>query len=255
MPLSNGRKRTFRQNVTLAVLLASVAGAVNAAGFFILGVHTSHMTGHTAAMGEALATGELGAVKFGASAVLAFMAGAATSAALFEVTAGLKRARHAPALAIEASVLGAAAVYAFHHPHEGRTTGLAVALSFAMGLQNALVTQISGAVVRTTHLTGVVTDLGIEIVAVVRAIGSRIHAGASMMESLRHFWVGREFERVGLHLALFAAFLTGGTIGPLLLLHSDPLALAAPGVVLVGLILFDLGIGPEEVKAHDVGPA
>ena len=31
-----------------------------------------------------------------------------------------------------------------------------------MGMQNSLVTRLSGAVVRTTHLTGVVTDLGIE---------------------------------------------------------------------------------------------
>jgi uncharacterized membrane protein YoaK (UPF0700 family) len=36
-------------------------------------------------------------------------------------------------------------------------------LLFAMGLQNALVTKISNSVVRTTHLTGLFTDLGIEI--------------------------------------------------------------------------------------------
>ena len=33
-----------------------------------------------------------------------------------------------------------------------------------MGLQNALVTRVSGAVVRTTHMTGVLTDIGIELV-------------------------------------------------------------------------------------------
>jgi len=35
-------------------------------------------------------------------------------------------------------------------------------ISAAMGMQNSLVTRVSGAVVRTTHLTGVFTDLGIE---------------------------------------------------------------------------------------------
>src|SRR5690606_10605217 len=40
---------------------------------------------------------------------------------------------------------------------------IAYALLFTMGLQNALVTRISNAVVRTTHLTGLFTDLGIEV--------------------------------------------------------------------------------------------
>ncbi|WP_316568022.1 DUF1275 family protein [Myxococcus sp. MxC21-1] len=33
-----------------------------------------------------------------------------------------------------------------------------------MGLQNALVTRVSGAVVRTTHITGILTDIGIQVV-------------------------------------------------------------------------------------------
>ena len=40
---------------------------------------------------------------------------------------------------------------------------IACSLLFAMGLQNSLVTSISNAVVRTTHLTGLFTDLGIEL--------------------------------------------------------------------------------------------
>lgn len=40
---------------------------------------------------------------------------------------------------------------------------IAFSLLFAMGLQNALVTKISNATVRTTHLTGLFTDLGIEL--------------------------------------------------------------------------------------------
>lgn len=36
-------------------------------------------------------------------------------------------------------------------------------LCFIMGLQNATITKISGARMRTTHLTGMVTDIGIEI--------------------------------------------------------------------------------------------
>jgi uncharacterized membrane protein YoaK (UPF0700 family) len=40
---------------------------------------------------------------------------------------------------------------------------ISCSLLFAMGLQNSLVTNISNSVVRTTHLTGLFTDLGIEL--------------------------------------------------------------------------------------------
>ncbi|MCB0433364.1 MAG: DUF1275 domain-containing protein, partial [Mangrovimonas sp.] len=40
---------------------------------------------------------------------------------------------------------------------------IACLLLFAMGLQNSFVTKVSNAVVRTTHLTGLFTDLGIEL--------------------------------------------------------------------------------------------
>ena len=36
-------------------------------------------------------------------------------------------------------------------------------LCFMMGLQNAVITKLSNAVIRTTHLTGIITDLGIEL--------------------------------------------------------------------------------------------
>jgi uncharacterized membrane protein YoaK (UPF0700 family) len=38
-----------------------------------------------------------------------------------------------------------------------------VLLCFIMGLQNAVITKISRAEIRTTHVTGLVTDIGIEL--------------------------------------------------------------------------------------------
>ena len=40
---------------------------------------------------------------------------------------------------------------------------IAFSMLFAMGIQNAMVTKISQSTVRTTHLTGLFTDLGIEL--------------------------------------------------------------------------------------------
>lgn len=48
--------------------------------------------------------------------------------------------------------------------HELITVSLtAILLCYVMGLQNALITKISHAEIRTTHVTGLVTDLGIEM--------------------------------------------------------------------------------------------
>src|SRR5690606_20986474 len=66
---------------------------------------------------------------------------------------------------IEITILLAVSFSSFLMPKEHPFISiiLASALLFSMGLQNALVTRVSQSVVRTTHLTGLFTDLGIEL--------------------------------------------------------------------------------------------
>jgi uncharacterized membrane protein YoaK (UPF0700 family) len=118
-------------------------------------------------------------------------------------------------------------------------------LCLAMGVQNSLVTKLSGAVVRTTHLTGVVTDLGIETVHV--------------WDWLRHRSGGKGFwHRFGLALrvsdvpelkrfrllaAIFFSFATGALVGPMLYLRQGFASMVVPVIVLLGLVFFDSVIG------------
>jgi len=230
MPLSTeGPSRTFRQNVTVAVLLAAVAGVVNAVGFVLLGRHTSHMTGQVAAAGEALGHGDsLGAVQ-AIKLVGAFVVGAATAAALLDLTAA-HRSRYTAVLALEALVLAASAVWASRSATQ--LASLPLALCFAMGLQNAIVTRISGAVVRTTHLTGVLTDFGMECVRVVRwFFGARGQRPGQQRAA--------QLERASLHVALVVSFLGGATAGPVLVRHVGSAALAAPVLILMALMIID----------------
>ncbi|MDB4985971.1 MAG: hypothetical protein JWN04_1149 [Myxococcaceae bacterium] len=230
MPLSTeGPTRTFRQNVTVAVLLAAVAGEVNAVGFVLLGRHTSHMTGQVAAAGEALAHGDTTVALQALKLVSAFVLGAATAAALLDLTRA-RRSRYTAVLALEALVLAASSVCAIRS--ETQLVALPLALCFAMGLQNAIVTRISGAVVRTTHLTGVLTDFGMECVRVIRwffgARGERVgHARLAQL------------ERASLHVALVVSFLGGATVGPVLLHYVGGLALGAPVLLLLALVIVD----------------
>ena len=53
------RKRDWLENAILVMVLPFVAGAVNASGFMMLGVYTSHVTGNVARIGDELAQGNL----------------------------------------------------------------------------------------------------------------------------------------------------------------------------------------------------
>ena len=161
-----GRQRSTAANRQLGLVLAFVAGAINAGGFLAVQQYTSHMTGIVSAMADHLALGEFQAYLTGLGALLSFMSGAACSAIL--VNFGRQRRLHsefALPLVLEAMLL---LCFGFLGEQLSRIPGLFVPmtvmlLSFIMGLQNALVTKISRAEIRTTHVTGLVTDIGIEL--------------------------------------------------------------------------------------------
>jgi uncharacterized membrane protein YoaK (UPF0700 family) len=160
------RKRTDDANRRLGQALAFVAGAANAGGFLAVGQYTSHMTGIVSAMADNLALGNVTLVVAGLSSLLAFMTGAATSAML--INWGRRRqaqSEFAMPLMLEALLLLCFGLLGSNlEQHRWlfvpATVGL---LCFVMGLQNAMITKISKAEIRTTHVTGLVTDIGIEL--------------------------------------------------------------------------------------------
>ncbi|HSU20199.1 MAG TPA: YoaK family protein [Acidobacteriaceae bacterium] len=162
MPLRRltGRERSSTANWQLAGLLAFTAGVVDIAGYMSLRQFTSHMSGTVAAIAADFAAGGV-RVFFRPVFVLAcFLAGAAFCA----VVVNWERRRNreslfAVPLLIEALLL--AVVPLFGGPQH-LFPSLAV-LGFAMGLQNAVITKVSQHEIRTTHVTGMVTDIGIEL--------------------------------------------------------------------------------------------
>lgn len=146
--------------VYIGCVLAAVAGALNAGGLVLGGRYVSHMTGLVSASADAVRSGQWRVAATAASLVAAFAAGAATTAILVNWN---RRARRSSAfslpLVVEAGLLAALAAAG------DRSAGPAVAvmLAYVLGLQNAVVTKVSGARMRTTHVTGIVTDLGIEL--------------------------------------------------------------------------------------------
>ncbi|HZF83887.1 MAG TPA: YoaK family protein [Burkholderiaceae bacterium] len=162
-----GRHRAPSTNRMLGLLLAFNAGAMNAGGFLVLHMYTSHMTGFASQIADAIVLGHTTLLLNALGAILAFVCGAAVAA--IQINWGRQhRLRHPYALPLllEAALLlpfglMGALTLTWHTPFAVPLTVLL--LSFTMGLQNALAAKTSAGKVRTTHMTGNLTDLGIEL--------------------------------------------------------------------------------------------
>jgi len=199
--------RTASTNRLLGGILAFNAGAVNAGGFLVVAMYTSHMTGFVSLLADNLVLGNTTLVLGAIGALLAFTAGAAVTAIQVNWARqhGL-RSEYALPLLLESTLL---LVFGLMGATLNRQTPFAVPLtvlllSFTMGLQNALVSKISASQIRTTHMTGIVTDIGIEL-------GKLVYwnrAGSPLESRVRA-------NRIKLRLlaTLLGAFIGGGVVG------------------------------------------
>ena len=202
------KERTRRSNRQFGGILAFVAGAINAGGFLAVQRYTSHMTGIVSAIADDLIVGSVALALAGLVSLSAFIAGAITTTLLISWARrqGL-RSKYALALMLEAALL---LVFGLVGANLKSFASLLVPtavllLCFIMGLQNALVTKISNAEVRTTHMTGVVTDLGIEL-------GRLIYWNQSKKGNDIQF-VAANTDKLFILATLLGLFFSGGIVG------------------------------------------
>ena len=191
-----------------AGLLACVAGMVNVIGYLSFEQQAvTHLTGTTTLLGEAVAKRDLHAISRLAGVALAFMAGAALSGMIVQDSTLKLGRRYGVALVLE-SLLLFAAIPLFM---QGRLAGPLLA-AMACGLQNAMATTYSGAVIRTSHLSGMFTDLGI---------------------GLGHALRGMPLQKRRLLLCglIISGFFTGAVLGALLFVRFGYAALAVPATI------------------------
>lgn len=160
-----GKSRTYVHNLKLASLLSFVAGIVNITGVLSLKILTTNVTGHFAYFSENFSNKNYSDALAYLFFILSFLTGAFTSNFLVEIVSRIKpQVSYAFPMIIEILILSFVGFLGNHTVLSGTNSHLiACSLLFAMGLQNALVTNVSQSVVRTTHLTGIFTDLGIEL--------------------------------------------------------------------------------------------
>lgn len=205
-----GRTRTRRANRQLGALLAFVAGAVNAGGFVAVKRYTSHMSGIISAVADDLALGNATLALAGLAALAAFMSGAATTAVLINWARHRKmHSEYALSLALEAVLLLGFGLLGANLKLfvDVLIPATVLLLCFIMGLQNAIVTKISHAEIRTTHMTGLATDLGIELGKL--AYWNRRHPPGS------EHHVTADLDRLRVHALILGMFFSGAVVGAL----------------------------------------
>lgn len=222
MLIREGDQRDLAIDIRLATLLAGVAGALNAAGFQSVGYFSANMTGNVSALSDHLSLGRFGAAAVFGALIVAFICGAFISGILIE--AGRKRqvrAIYAYSVALEGLLLAVLGGLDLVVPDFGRGGLLIIGLSLVMGLQNAATTRISNARVRTTHVSGMATDIGLGLAALWGAETGRQDALA----------------RLRLYGRTILAFLLGGILGVLLYLVIGGYLLIIAAAILFAIAL------------------
>ena len=247
----SAQAHSFRSKSRLAISLSWVAGFTNVIILILCGQTVSHMTGNSTRFGNAVgnlllqrpgAGNEL--IYFGFILAL-FLLGAITSGAMTERSHTGRSSKYAVPITLEAVLLSVLLILLLIRPDSARDpathrglffllTGLS---AFAMGLQNATITRISGAVVRTTHLTGVITDLGLELVLACNWWKASATPGNS--RSLDQIPSQHNVQRVVLLASILASFMFGVTAGTVLFEKIGPAALLAPILFLSFIVLRD----------------
>jgi uncharacterized membrane protein YoaK (UPF0700 family) len=195
-------------------ILALVAGLINAIG--LLGFKhqsISHLSGIATQLGTGIINSDFSDVISLTLIILSFLSGSVISG-YFIRSDSLKLGRNYSGLLCLEAILLLSAIYFL-------SDSLIVGHYFAAaacGLQNALATTYSGAVIRTTHVTGIFTDLGI-------MIGSKLR--------------GEFFDRrkALLFFLIIFGFILGGTLGAYFFTLLNFYALFIPACICLVLAL------------------
>jgi uncharacterized membrane protein YoaK (UPF0700 family) len=194
------------------IALSFIGGMVNAAGYLSFWHQAvTHLTGTTTLLGIGVARMDRGGIlKFGMVAV-AFLLGAALGGFIVRDSALRLGRRYGVALSVESTLLFLAVALLARN----QIGGLWLAAA-ACGLQNALASTYSGAVVRTTHVSGLYTDLG----------------------TFFGQWLGGvtiDARRVRLYVVLILGFFAGGVFDALIFPYAGEYGLLVPAI-LTGLV-------------------
>ncbi len=221
-------ERTLKDNLLLASSTAFVAGMTNVAGVIAFLSFTSNITGHVAMLAQKIVNKEHHDVMVFSLWLLMFLLGAFAANFITKVFSkrGSYRA-HAVPIFIEVIIMFVVAIYGHNFYTETKLERELIigAMLLSMGLQNGLVSTISGGLVKTTHLTGLFTDLGGEL-------SEYLHAEKGKTEPIK--------QRLMIRFTILGFYLVGGIIGGIMFEAYDFRIFYFIPLILLTILYYDI---------------
>lgn len=243
MLIKKKKVRSHSEDRYLALALATTAGILNAMAFGAFGFFPSHMTGNTSQFSTEVSGLDYQDLLFLATLILAFIIG--STSARFMVLAGQKkklRTIFCLILLAEGVVLALTSLFETLYYTSKNNQEILVLLGFLMGVHNSTSTQLSNGRVRSTHVTGTLTDAGI-------ALGSFISAlFPGTQPADRRFYQ----KQLHTHLTTIFSFLSGCIAGFMLFKAFGFYAMIALGMVLVVIALSAIVATLRTARAYHI---
>lgn len=217
------------------LVLTFAAGMVNAAAFMACSRFVAHVSGNLTSLG--METRDV-AVDY-AAITGSFIVGAMTSAMLVDGRYHRKKtplyAAPLVGVAVVLTAIGVLGLSGVFGPFGGSVDGpydvaLLASLAFAMGMQNAAVATSTGLLVRTTHMTGPATDLGVNVATALSAHGETRRVAT---------------QHAALRAGKIAAFTAGAALGVAVGLRLSYGVFFAPAALVVGATLLSFARAPR----------
>ncbi len=248
--LSKLQAQKEREKVWFALLLAAVAGTVDAVGYLLLlHLFTAHMSGNSVAMGLSVGQMRWQTVLLRAVPIPLFVFGVALGTAVIEVAIrqGV-RSSFSIVLSMEALLLIIFIASGGSFIHNGLIRVdwqfylLVALLTLSMGLQTATLQRVGGSSVRTTYVTGMLTDLSQESVKYLFWLHD--HTRGRTMQRIRkvlRLWPRHtSLNRAMLLSGIWCCYVCGAIWGGYAELRWELGSLGIPLCILVGIIVLDL---------------
>ena len=218
------RMRSHSEDRHLALAMATTAGILNTMALCAFGIFPSHMSGNTSQISAEVFSSNSGKLIFLIGLVSAFLSGC-TIARLITLLGETLRIRtiFCIILILEGVILATASLFESLFYSPAHNNGFMITMSFIMGLHNTISTQLSNGRVRSTHITGTLTDVGI-------ALGTYILSFIIPGTLCNRYFA---FKQLCTHLTTIACFLSGCITGMLLFKEYAFKAMLAIAIILI----------------------
>lgn len=221
-------ERTLSDNLRLASSTAFVAGMINVAGVIAFLAFTSNVTGHVATLAKHVVDQNFDEIIVFFVWLLMFLLGAFAANFIIRSVEHKSRYRaHSLPIILEMAILLLVAFYGdnFYKETQSEREILIGAVLFTMGLQNSMVSTISGGLIKTSHLSGLFTDLGSEL-------AEWFHPKTAKTEVIKH--------RLYIRFTILFFYFLGGVMGGYFFNEYNFALFFFIPVILLSILLYDL---------------